>query len=202
MALGDDYITVGELKNRLRIEDSVDDALLTVAVAASTDAINHHCGRDFNQAETATARRARAISPGLAIVADFYTTDDLVVATDNDGDGVFETVWDSSDFDLEPFDGVVNGVEGWPFWRIRAVGGLSFPTQRRAGIQVTAKWGWSSVPAGVVSAAYIIAEDIARLKDTAFGVGGYSEYGRIRARENPHAAVQLRPFRRDSVKVA
>lgn len=202
MALGDDYISVEELKERLRITDAFDDTTLTVAVKAATDGINHHCRRQFQQATTASSRKARSVSSELTIVPDFYTTEGLVVASDSDGDGVFETVWDALDYELEPLDGVVDGVEGFPYWKIRAVGSQSFPLHRRASVQVTAKWGWAAVPDGVVSAAYIIAEDVARLKDTAFGVGGYSEYGRIRARENPHAATQLKPFRRNVVRLA
>lgn len=202
MALGGDYITVSDLKVRLGINDAVDDAVLTIAVKAATDGINHHCRRQFHAATEATARKARATSTELVITADFHSEQNLVVASDDDGDGVFETTWAASDYELEPLDGIVDGVEGFPFWRIRAVGDKRFPLHRRAGVRVTALWGWAEVPSGVVSAAYIIAEDVARLKDTAFGVGGYSEYGRIRARENPHAATQLKPFRRDVVRIA
>lgn len=201
MALGGDYITVQDLKTRLGISDTVDDAVLTVAVKAATDGINHHCRRQFHAATEATARKVRATSSGLAITADFHSEQHLVVETDDSGDGVFGTTWDTTDYELEPLDGVIDGVEGFPFWRIRAVGSKSFPLHHRAGVRVTALWGWAAVPAGVVSAAYVIAEDVARLKDTAFGVGGYSEYGRIRARENPHAATMLKPFRRNVVRL-
>lgn len=202
MALGDDYISKEDLKERLKVGDTEDDTLFDIAVSASTDGINHHCRRQFQKAATATARTYRPTHSGLVIVADFHDVDDLVVKTDADGDGVYETTWSQSDYELEPADGIVDGVEGFPFWKIRAVGSLQFPEVLRRSVQITTPWGWADVPAGVVSAAYIIAEDVARLKDTAFGVGGYSEYGRIRARENPHAAMELKPFRRNVVRIA
>jgi len=202
MALGDDYISKEELKVRLGIGDTIDDVVLEVAVKAATDGINSYCRRDFNQAGAASARRFKAADAELVIVDDFYSTTGLVLETDENDDGVFETVWDATDFELEPLNGVVDGIGGWPYWSVRAVGSRSFPTLRRAGTRLTAPWGWNQIPDAVVSAAYIIAEDVARLKDTAFGVGGYSEFGRIRARENPHAAMQLQPFRRNTVRIA
>jgi len=201
MALGDDYITKEQLKERLGINDAVDAAVLSVAVSSATDGINTHCRRDFQKADAASARKFRATDAELVIVDDFHSTTGLILETDEDDDGVFETVWDATDFELEPLNGVVDGKTGWPYWRICAVGSRSFPTARRAGVRLTAPWGWADVPSNVVSAAYVIAEDVARLKDTAFGVGGYSEFGRIRARENPHAATFLQRYRRNTVRI-
>lgn len=188
MALGDDYITLDELKGRLGIDDALDDQDLASAITAASRAVDHFCRRQFNRAEAATARAYRPLHAGLVIVDDFHTAEGLTVT----GGGA---TWDADGVELEPAGGIVDGLEGFPYWRIRAAG---LP----ASVEVTAQWGWSAAPGPVREATLIIAQDLARLKDTAFGVGGYAEYGRIRARENPHAATQLYPYRRNAVRVA
>lgn len=196
MALGDDYIARDDLKERLRIDDTVDDAVLDDAITGATEGIRHACGRDFAQAASATARRYKPSSADLVITHDISTTTGLVVETDEDDDGTFETTISSSDYELEPIDGFVEGETGWPYWKIRLVDGTSWPRGRRHTIQVTARWGWSAIPGSVTMATFVLAEDLAKLRDTAFGVGGFGELGRVRARENPHVANLIGAYRR------
>jgi hypothetical protein len=201
VALGDPYISTGDLKERLALEDEIDDGLLAGAVAAASDGVTDYCGRDFQKSAAATARRYRPTHPTLVITTDFFTTTGLVVKIDQDYDGVFETTIPSTDYELEPLDGIVNGREGFPFWKVRLVYGVPYPCTRRASIQVTAQWGWVEVPDKVIEATLILAQDLYGLKDTRFGVGGFGEFGRIRARENPHVAMLVGNYRRNSVKV-
>lgn len=198
MALGDDYITVAQLKTRLGVTDATDDTLFTGAVAAATDGINHVCARDFQKAASATARRYKPTSSDLVIVDDFHTTTGLVVKTDDDDDGTYETTIDSADYELDPIDGIVNGETGWPYMGICLVDGSCWPRGRRHTVQITAQWGWNAVPTSITEAAYVLAEDLAKLRETAFGIGGFGEFGRIRARENPHVAMLINDYRRGS----
>lgn len=202
MALGDSYITLPELKDRLDIGDTEDDTVLTSAITAASRGVDHYCRRQFNQTTTASARTYYPTHSRLVIVHDFHTVTGLLVKTDTDDTGTFDATWAATDYQLEPLDGIVDGVEGFPFWKVRAVDSELFPAAHRATVQVTAQWGWSAVPGPVKEATFIVAQDIAKLKDTAFGVGGFAEYGRIRARENPHASMQLMPYRRNAVRVA
>ncbi|MFF5988142.1 head-tail connector protein [Prauserella flavalba] len=202
MALGVDYISLEDLKERLTVEDTVDDALLTAAIKAASRGINQECGRDFQQADVATPRLYRPTSATLVITHDLYTQDGLLVEIDTDDDGVHETTVLASAYELEPMDGVQNGQIGWPFWRIRLVDGTEFPLGRRHTVRVTAKWGWAAVPDDITQAAYVLAEDIAKLRDAPFGVGGFGEYGRIRARQNPHVAMLIKDYQRNTVRVA
>lgn len=202
MALGDPYLTDAELKARLGIADTDDDTRITAAVASASDGINDFAKRDFQKNTTASARTYRPTHSRLVIVHDFYTTAGLVVKTDEDDDGTFETTIAASDYELEPLDGVVNGREGWPFWKIRLVNGSQFPDGLRAGVQVTVPWGWAAVPPPVKEATFVLAEDLFKLRDTPFGVGGFGDFGRIRARENPFVAMMIGPYRRNKIRVA
>jgi hypothetical protein len=198
MALGDDLITLAQLKTRLGVSDTTDDTLFTNVIRAATSGINHACGRDFQQAASVSARRYRPIACDMVITHDFHTTTGLIVKTDDGDDGTYETTLSSADYELDPIDGIVNGQTGWPYTAIRLVNGSRFPHGLRHTVQVTAAWGWAAVPASITEAAYVLSEDIAKLRDAPFGVGGFGEFGRIRARENPHVAMLINDYRRET----
>lgn len=206
MALGDSYASLAELKARigLPVSDTADDDALTAALAVASRGIESCTHRQFNDAGSATSRVYTAESRRLVKPDDFSTTTGLVIETDTTGDGTYDTTWTSADYELRPLNGVVDGVSGWPYWRVRAVSAsrLRFPCGDRAAVRVTARWGWTAVPAPVKEATLILAEDVFKLKDSPFGAGGYGEYGRIRARENPNVWLRIQPYVRDSVLVA
>src|SRR5918992_2343438 len=199
MALGDSYATLAELKSRLRIGDTGDDTRLTEALSVASRGIEFCTGRQFNDAGSTSTRVYRPETRCWAYVDDFHTTTGLVVKTDDGGDGTYGTTWASSDYELTPLNGIVDGQTGWPYTRINAVESRYFPCGRRATLQMTARWGWAAVPAPAKEATLILAEDIFKLRDTPFGVGGYGEYGRIRARQNPEVWNRIAPYRRDAV---
>lgn len=201
MALGDPYATLAQLKARFDIADAIDDDRLTDALDDISRGIEDHCERQFNDAGTTSARVYRPRTSCLAVVDDFSTTTGLAVATDEDGDGVFETTWAASDYELEPLNGIVAGRPGWPYWRIRAVDRL-FPCNRRASVQVTAQWGWAAVPTPVQEACLIMAAETFKLGDAPFGVLGFGEFGAVRVRDNPIATRKLRPYELSPAKVA
>ena len=201
MALGDPYADLGELKNYLAIGDQADDAVLTDALASVSREIEDHTQRQFNQSAAATSRRYYPEHACLVQVDDLHTTTGLVVETDADGDGTFETTWSSADYELYPLDGVVGGVPGWPFSEIRAVASHTFPRGGRPTVRITAQWGWAEVPDPVKQACLILASETAKLKDAPFGVAGFSEWGAVRVRQNPLAAKKLAPYVRHPVLV-
>jgi hypothetical protein len=204
MALGDPYITLAALKNYVGIPDAdtQDDDEITTALASISRELEKCCHRQFNDAGTTSARVYYPTGAGLLKVDDFSTAQGLVVAVDQDDDGVFETVWSAGDYQLEPLNGVVDGEKGWPFWRIRAVGGRCFPTRnRRASAQITARWGWAAAPAPIIQSAKIAGSECLKLKDAPFGVANMDQYGPIRVRQNPMIAAKWKPYVRDAILV-
>lgn len=208
MALGDSYATLAELRSRLGVTDATnttEDAKLTAALAAASRGIEKVCNRQFNLASSATARVYYPDSRLRARVDDFASTASLAVKTDESSDGVYETVWTSADYQLEPLNNVVDGESGWPFYWIRAVGSQRFPcvsATDRAPLEVTAIWGWAAVPTPVKEGCLILAEEIYKLKDSPFGVGGYGQFGIIRARENPMVWTRVGSYAYMPVMVA
>lgn len=201
MALGDAYATVDDLKGYLNIPDAVDDVELTAALAAVSRGIEKFCRRQFNKATTATARLFAPGRCALATVDDFHTTTGLIIATDPGGDGAFDATWAASDYQLEPLNGIADGEQGWPYYRIRTLR-QTFPASTgRASLQVTAQWGWAAVPDPVHQACRVLASETFKLADAPFGVAGFGEYGVVRIRQNPMAAAMLAPYRLDPVLV-
>lgn len=202
MALGDPYASVIELKDRLGIDGTADDDVLGGALLAASRGIEKMTGRQFNDAGSASARTYRPENQIRVEVDDFHTITGLVVATDDGDSGTFANTWSATDYELYPLNGVVEGESGWPWSKIRAVAGRWFPCGRRATVQVTARWGWAAVPAAVKESCLVSAVEIFKLKDTPFGVGGYTDFGILRARDNPFVARMLAPYTRNAFLVA
>ncbi len=196
------YCTPEELKSRAGIGDALDDFEILAACRAVSRWIDNHCDRHFFRT---TATRT--------FVPDGYYTlnlPDLVsittLKTDGTGDGVFETTWAVTDYQLLPANPTV--YEQRPYTKIKAVGTLSFPfvysgyAARTDRIQIVGVWGWPAVPDSVKQAAAIMAADFLKLGGMAFGVQGYGDYGAIRARLSGPAVQLLDPYRKHPMLVA
>lgn len=206
MALGDAYASADELRTEFGIGDFDDDSVIESAVTAATAWVTSYCGRDFNDAETATARRFHA--PGhcqIVEVDDFSTTSGLVVKTDPGGDGTFETTLTSSGYQAEPFNGIVSGMTGWPFTRIRFIDSYVYPAStHRPVLEVTAQWGWAAIPEPVKRATLIMAARLYKRRDSAEGVlSGFGDFGPVRVgtRIDPDVEALLSPYRKHPILV-
>lgn len=204
MALGDSYATLTEIKTYTgNASTAANDDALEVALETASRGIESVCHRQFNKATEATARVYRPLHSTLLHVDDFHTTTGLVVKTDTAGDGTYATTWAAGEFESRPLNGVVLGQPGWPFYELWSDGSRLFPCERFASVEVTAAWGWSSVPGPVKSACLIVAAETWKLKDAPFGVAGVGgDLGVLRVRENPLAMKKLAPYVRYPVAVA
>jgi hypothetical protein len=205
MALDATYALLDEVKEYLDIDRTDFDARLDDALITASRTINRYCGRNFNDAGAATARVFYPARSKVAIVDDFHTTAGLVIKTDENDDGVFEETWTSADYQLEPLNGIREGESGWPYWKIMALDDvLDFPVNKkgRATLEVTARWGWASVPAPIKTACLILAAETFKLATVPLGVAGMGEFGFVRLRDNKTAMAKLDPYRRNSVMVA
>lgn len=178
------YITPEELN--LRLGGRIDQAafpLLSDAIDEACGAIDQHCGQSFTKDDTASARVFRPTDDDCALIDPFWTTDGLVIKVDDDDDGTYEVTWSASDYELVRFGGSRAYVLGAPYDTIRAIGRW-FPTcgRRHLTLEVTAKWGWSAVHTNVSAATKILAHDLWKRKDVAFGIqtSAVAEFGGMR----------------------
>lgn len=195
------YLSLEALKAALGSDiGSSTDAELVRAINAASRQIDSCCGTQFWREPSPTPRLFRAVDARMLWTGDFADTTGMTVATDGDGDGVFETVWAATEWRAEP----LVRMNGRPFTQVVATGGRRFPIRGRAyrnqhlapSVQVTARWGWPEVPAEVVQACQILAIDHYKSKDLTGGVAGFGEYNPVRiAPFNPQAKALLEHLR-------
>ncbi len=182
MASPTNYISRAELKNyagQISPANTTIDEIVDQIIDSASRAVEDYCGeRRF--------WKDAIVSPRVYEACSMY---ELEVDDIADWSTV-EVVWEPDQFYLEPLNGEAWGL---PATRIRPVHSL-FPLQLwslRPLIQVTALWGWPSVPAPVKSATLMVALDLLKMKDAPFGVAGFGEYGAIKAHTNPQVAALL-----------
>lgn len=171
------YASTNQIKAALRITDSVDDSLISMAGSAASELIDGYCGRSFG---TVTGVRYFAADDAYMLqVDDIATTAGLTIQTSDFDPPQWEVTWGADDFQLEPLNGRVEGLP-WAYTRIRAVGDYLWPFDfGEIGVKITATWGWPSVPSAITQAAVIQASRIFKRLDAPLGVT-YGELGAMR----------------------
>lgn len=206
MAVVNGYATLAEAKGFLSITDSVDDTLLENMIEAASRSIDRIANRRFYLDSTASARQYRVSSPVILYTDDIGTTSSLVVKTDDDGDGVFETTLTlNTDYIMDPLTALSLGR---PFTQITIVStsntfpifpGL-FQNGLRPGVQVTARFGWPSVPDDINQACLILTADLYKRKDSPGGILGLGDLGAIRMSPLGRDVTQIvRAYRKETL---
>lgn len=149
------YATLTDLKTRLGLTDTTDDAVLSAILYATSRQIEQWTGRQF-WAVVDTLAFGPDWDPlggsgpwdsrgagGVLLVDDLLSV--TSIATDLDGDRVYETTWATTDYDLEPVNAESQSPPR-PYTRIRVrpLGRYTFPADPR-GTQITGKWGYYDV---------------------------------------------------------
>lgn len=200
MATGDTYATLDELKSYMSlVGQSGLDEQMTDALRSASREIERYTKRQFNTDVTVSVRLYRPSNRYCLSVDDFSTATGLIVKTDNEGDGVFETTWASTDYELYPVNAP---LDGWPYTKIQSTGTKWFPTYTGKGqitAQITALFGWKEVPPPVKQACLVLAAANFQLKDAPLGIAGMGEFGVLRVRDSQTAASKLKMYCRHNV---
>lgn len=193
------YCSSDELKSRLRLSSDDDDSEIVRAIAAASRAVDGYCERFFYRlTETRTY-----------VPFSLYETrvDDLVsvttLATDPAGTTAqgdpYPVTWAPANYQLLPYNPSRAG-EPWPYTKIRAVSGLTFPwvtpmvLMRMDRVQVTGVFGWPAVPQAVRAATLIAAAELFRMKDSPLGGEAPGEFAIGMPGANPRIAELLTPY--------
>jgi hypothetical protein len=199
------YAPVQALKSRLGLSDVVDEYELQSACFAASRAIDNICERFFSRVpDTRTFESQGYYKVDLPEYCDLVSITTL--KTDATGDGVFETTWDPTDYQLLP-QNALGPPEPEPFTRIKAVGTKLFPIPflaltRTDLIQVTGVFGWPAVPQAIRQATLIAAAELFKMKDAPLGVAGFGDFGVVRVKDNPKVMALVSPYMRHSMLVA
>jgi hypothetical protein len=194
VAITNGYCTLSDVKAALRVSDTLDDSLLEMAIESASRLVDGYCGREFYNAGTVT----RVYSPENNFVTeldDFVSISQLKISSLADNN--FDLTWETSDYQTEPLNGLVDGVR-FPIDRVRAVGQYLFVLLNgNATVQVTGVAGWSAVPIQVKQATVIQAMRIFKRLDSPLGIT-FGELGamRVSTRLDPDVAQLVEPLRR------
>jgi hypothetical protein len=189
------YASTVQIKAALRITDTVDDALISMAGSAASELIDAYCGRTFG---TVTATRYYAPTDQIVCQVDDLAGTAVTISTSSAGNGVWDQTWTTTDYQLEPLNGFSDGTT-LPYTRIRAIGAYWFPTIFNS---VTAKvvgtFGFPAVPSSVTQAAVIQSSRLFKRLDSPLGVAGFGDMGAMRVTRSvdPDVAVLLDPYKR------
>jgi len=198
VAITNGYTTLNDVKSALNIEDSMENAAIEIAIATASRQIDDYCGRFFYTDGTQGSPATRYYTPENFFI---LPTDDFVsiseIATDDNFDQNYNTVWTATDRMVEP---VNNPSRGWPLSRILAVGSYVFPAYLPQSVRVKGIFGWSSVPFEVKTAAKIQASRLFLRNQSPFGIAGSTDIGTVRLAAKLDADVEalLRPMRRNN----
>lgn len=158
-------VSDAEFAAYIRNETGSEDAAMNAqAKAAGEGFVKRYCQRSFELADTSATARVfipAHCSPILR-VHDFCDTASLVVSN-------YGTTVASTDYQLEPLNAVDWSGAAVPYEQIRLLystwtmyGGLATAT-------ITAKWGWTTIPAEVVEAVKLIGKDWVQQRSTTLG---------------------------------
>ena len=191
------YATLSQVKAALRIDDQIDDNLLTTAVQAASRWVDGWCDRDFTVASGTTVRD---YVPSGRMEPLFV--DDLMsvvsIRIDEDLDRSFATTLAEIDFQLEPVNGRSFG-NAFPFYVIRPQEDGYWPLYAgRATVRVEATYGWPALPDAVREATIIQASRLYTRLSSPLGVVSFGDMGAMRVSKfaDPDVEMLLAPYRR------
>lgn len=204
MAVTNGLATLTDVKDALDLDASNTrhDSRLETAIEAASRMIEAECRRKFTPDTSATARMFYPLTSTVVFVDDVSSTSGLVVKTDPGDDGTYDVTVASTDYQLEPLNGTRDGIT-WPYTTIIAVESTTWPSTRRPSVQVTAKWGWPTVPTDIEQACLVQSVALFKAADAPFGATGTIDGGvlRIRSALHPTAAALVKPFRREELLI-
>jgi hypothetical protein len=187
MAITNGYVTLTELKQAMSIpvSDTIDDAMLEIAVESASRAIDSYTNRNFYSSGTAT----RYYSPTNSYVCETDDISSLVSLHTLDDNSGYTIAWAAKDYQLEPLNGIVDG-KATPYTRIRAIDDYIFQNLNgEATVKVVGVFGYASVPIEVKQACLIQASRLMKRLDSPLGVAGFGDLGIMRVSSRLDADV-------------
>lgn len=165
----------------------------TDAITVASEWVEAYCGRQFHPEGTASARLFDPCGSTVGI-DDCRQIDSVHV--DSADDGTHATL--VTDYQVLPPGGRDPILGPVPSTTLAALGGTVWPRGRRAGaVKVTGLWGWATVPDRVARAVAIVAQDLLRDPESAFGGLTVASDGIVLGARIPaRATLLLAPYRR------
>jgi hypothetical protein len=193
MAITNGYASLNQIKAAVGISDSVDDALLEMAVESASRQIDSYTERYFYNAGTAVKIFA-PLDNYVCETQDFITLSKVEISEDGE---TFDTELAATDWQNEPLNSRAGGLET-SFYQIRAIENYLFPFMGgEATVRCTGVWGWSSVPIAITQATVILGSRIFKRLDSPLGIiSGELGSMRVGFRLDPDVQHLIEPYRK------
>jgi len=192
------YVTVAELQTELDAVNTswsaAESAQLGTLIEAVSRAIDAYCGRHFYQSSAARYFTAESVSE--LVIPDLVSIDSNGLVTDTDGDRTYETVWATTDYDLEPFN-ASEFDEPYTYIGLTPQGTYSFPTVTK-GVKITGVWGWPAIPRAIRAACSLETKRALSHSNSPSGVAASEALGTfiVEPAWHPKSIALMRPYRR------
>ena len=191
MATSKRYAEVAELKSAAGIPDTTDDRRIGAVLDAISRALDDYCGWRFYT----TADDETRYYPGSEWGDTWFCPDPIIslttFSTDADGDRTYEDDWETTDYDLLPYNAALDKK---PYTHLETTqnGDYSFPSGNKS-IKAVGKFGWPEVPDQIREATILCGEKLFKRKDAVFGVMGVTELGIVQQiiKEDPELNMLL-----------
>lgn len=181
MALTHGYVSLADLKEAVGDDEPLDDTRYEASIGAASRMIDGWLdpagSRHFWKTTSPVARVFFPLNRYLLLPGFIANTTGLVVKTDDNGDGTFETTWTvGTDYQAQRLD-----VAEGPCSRLVAVGAKGFPVNgRRQSVEVTtAEWGCDGIPDLARQSAQILAIALYKSKSFTGGSIGFNQVDNV-----------------------
>ena len=180
MAITNGYCALSEIKTYIGLSGSGQDTNLESAVESASREIDQYCGRIFYE----TTSQVRTYTPTNRYeleVDDISTDTGLVVKLDTTDDGSYDTTLTiNTDFIVSPVNRSNVLDQNQPITMLKILDKRSserFDVDIVNNVQVTAKYGFSSVPSAIKQATFLQATRLFKRKDSPFSTYGNPQTG-------------------------
>ena len=177
--MANEYCTLASVKSRLDIATltTTYDAELNSVIEAVSRAIDARLRRRFF---VATETRYYTANCGDWVIIDDCQSVSAL-ATDDNGDGTYETDWAASDYILQPSNAITDGA---PYCDIiiNPNGDQTFPLHVPNGVKITGSFGYSDgAPPAIEEACILASMRVWKRRDVLFGTAGSADLGTYQA---------------------
>jgi hypothetical protein len=195
VAVTNGYCSLADVKAALRIQDTVDDALIENSINSASRMIDQYCNRYFYSGTAGEVRYYQANDGFTCWIDDAQTITEVKTASVDPT--IYDTTWEISDYQVLPINRVANGGY-YPITALSATDNYLFPVWADiALVKVTGTYGWPNVPEPIKFAAIIQASRLFKRLESPLGVAGVSDIGimRVGANIDGDVAQLINPFR-------
>lgn len=198
------YCTVDDLREQLNDlgEGNLSERQLVRAVNSASRWVDGYTGRRFWADETPSARYVTPLPNNceLWLPWDISSTVGLEIATDN-GSGGYATVWDTTDYQLGPYDANTPGSPYGGWSKVESTGRLRFDIRGINGrngmlrVRFTGLFGYAFCPDDVEQATVLKATQLYKRKDSPYGVAQFGDVAAVQInRKDADVLDLLQPY--------